>query len=176
SDMEEIKKLKRNLSKEFDMKDLGKVLEKFNKKDTEARCQPLGEQFKLNKKQTPKMEASRRRMDKGALGSCQVAATLLERYFEGYHLFQQKIEAGKELVWLKNFLEELDRAQTECVLYYNNQSAIYLAKNTVFHGLTKHINIRYHYIRELVSKGTLSLMKILGAKNLAYMLTKVVTT
>ncbi|GJS87826.1 hypothetical protein Tco_0770462 [Tanacetum coccineum] len=43
-------------------------------------------------------------------------------------------EACKELVWLKNFLEELDRAQTECVLFCDNQSVILLAKNPVFHG------------------------------------------
>ncbi|GKF96752.1 hypothetical protein Tco_0292573, partial [Tanacetum coccineum] len=34
------------------------------------------------------------------------------------------VDAGIELVWLKNFLEELDRAQTECVLFCDNQSAI----------------------------------------------------
>nr|GEZ48096.1 retrovirus-related Pol polyprotein from transposon TNT 1-94 [Tanacetum cinerariifolium] len=85
-------------------------------------------------------------------------------------------EAGKELVWLKNFLEELDRAQTEYVLFCDNQNAIHLMKNPGFHSRTKHIKIRYHYIRELVSEGTLSLKKILRAKNLADMLTKVVTT
>ncbi|GKE71905.1 hypothetical protein Tco_1529977 [Tanacetum coccineum] len=84
-------------------------------------------------------------------------------------------EAGKELVWLKNFLEELDKAQTECVLFCDNQSDIHLVKNPVFHGRMKHIKIRYHYIRELVSEGTLSLKKILGAKNPADMLSKVVT-
>ncbi|GKC93648.1 hypothetical protein Tco_1159090, partial [Tanacetum coccineum] len=52
-------------------------------------------------------------------------------------------------------------------------SAIHLANNPVFHGQTKHIKIRYHYIRELVSEGTLSLMKIHGAKNPADMFTKV---
>ncbi|GKG09808.1 retrovirus-related pol polyprotein from transposon TNT 1-94, partial [Tanacetum coccineum] len=92
SDMAEIKKLKRQLSQEFEMKDLGpakqilgmsiirdrtkdtlrlsqdkyigKVLERFNMKDANARCQPLGDHFKLSKKQAPKMEASRRRMAK----------------------------------------------------------------------------------------------------------------
>nr|GEU55201.1 retrovirus-related Pol polyprotein from transposon TNT 1-94 [Tanacetum cinerariifolium] len=81
-------------------------------------------------------------------------------------------EIGKELVWLKNFLKELERAQTECVLFSNNQNAIHLAKNLVFHGRTKHIKIRYHYIRELVSEWTLYLKKILEAKNPADMLTK----
>ncbi|GKD48291.1 pumilio homolog 12-like protein [Tanacetum coccineum] len=42
----------------------------------------------------------------------------------------------------------------------------------MFHGRTKHIKIRYHYIRELVSEGTLSLKNIIGAKNPADMLTK----
>ncbi|GJT98487.1 retrovirus-related pol polyprotein from transposon TNT 1-94, partial [Tanacetum coccineum] len=55
-------------------------------------------------------------------------------------------------------------------------SAIHLVKNLVFHGQTKHIKIRYHYIRELVSEGMLSLKKILGAKNLVDMLTTVVKT
>ncbi|GJY79998.1 hypothetical protein Tco_0492749 [Tanacetum coccineum] len=64
---------------------IGKVLEKFNIKDAEARCQPLGDHFKLSKKQELKTEASRRRMAKVpyalAIGSmiCQVAAMLLER-------------------------------------------------------------------------------------------------
>nr|GEV00180.1 retrovirus-related Pol polyprotein from transposon TNT 1-94 [Tanacetum cinerariifolium] len=142
---------------------------------------------------------------KGELGSCQVAVTLLERYFEGYSLFQQKrvagttvswmsriqkcvtmsttkvkymaiAEADKELVWLENFLEELDKSQTECFLFCDNQSVIHLAKNPVFYDRTKHIKTRYHYIRELVSEWMLSLKKILGAKNPVDMLTKVVTT
>ncbi|GKB00631.1 retrovirus-related pol polyprotein from transposon TNT 1-94 [Tanacetum coccineum] len=107
SDMEEIKKLKRQLSQEFEMKDLGpakqilgmsiikdrtkgtlrlsqekyigKVLEKFNMKDAEARCQPLGDHFKLSKKQAPKMEASRRIMAKVpyALVVCIVMYTMV---------------------------------------------------------------------------------------------------
>ncbi|GKB70377.1 retrovirus-related pol polyprotein from transposon TNT 1-94, partial [Tanacetum coccineum] len=177
-----------------------KVLEKFNIKDVEARCQPLGDHFKLSKKQAPKTEASRRRMAKvpyaSAVGSVMYtmeAVKWLLRYLKGISkatlCFSRKekcvamstteseymdiAEAGKELVWLKNFLEELDKAQTECVLFCDNQSAIQLTKNPVFHGRMKHIKIRYHYIRELVSKGTLSLKKILGVKNLADMLTKV---
>nr|GEW88655.1 probable leucine-rich repeat receptor-like protein kinase At5g49770 [Tanacetum cinerariifolium] len=73
-------------------------------------------------------------------------------------------KAGKELVRLKNFLKELGRAQTENVMYCDNQSAIHFAKNPVFHNRTKHIKIRDHYIRELASEETLSLMKILGSE------------
>ncbi|GJS14325.1 retrovirus-related pol polyprotein from transposon TNT 1-94 [Tanacetum coccineum] len=252
SDMAEIKKFKRQLSQEFKVKDLGpakqilgmsiirdktkgtlrlsqekyigKVLEKFNMKDAEARHQPLGDHFKLSKKQAPKTEASRRRMAKvpyaSAVGSMMYAmvctrpdiahavgvvsrfmsnpgrehwevvkwllcylkgtsnATLYfsrkEVVLEGFsdsdyggcldlgkstkgYVFRRSlrlvrymaiVKAGKELVWLNNFLEELDRAQTECVLFCDNQSAIHLAKNS----------------------------KILRAKNPADMQTKVVTT
>ncbi|GJZ50418.1 retrovirus-related pol polyprotein from transposon TNT 1-94 [Tanacetum coccineum] len=55
----------------------GKVLEKFNMKDAEAKCQPLGDHFKLSKKQAPKTEAFRRRMAKvpyaSAVGSVMYA-------------------------------------------------------------------------------------------------------
>ena len=85
-------------------------------------------------------------------------------------------EASKELIWLKNFLSELGMQQKDCVLYCDNQSAVHLAKNPVFHSRTKHIQMRYHFIRELINDGTLNLKKILGTKNPADMFTKVVTT
>nr|GEV56052.1 retrovirus-related Pol polyprotein from transposon TNT 1-94 [Tanacetum cinerariifolium] len=103
-----------------------KVLEKLNIKDVETRCQPLGDHFKLSKKQAPKTEASRRRMAKVLYAS--VVGSVMYVMAE----YMAIVEAGKELVWLKNFLEELDRAQTECVLFSGNPSAIHLAKNLVF--------------------------------------------
>ena len=84
-------------------------------------------------------------------------------------------EASKELIWLKNFLEELGKEQVDCVLFCDNQSAIHLAKNPVFHSKTKHIQLRYHFIRERINDGTLKLKKIKGTENPADMLTKVVT-
>lgn len=46
------------------------------------------------------------------------------------------------------------------VIYINNKSAINLAKNPVFHGRNKHIEIRYHFIRECVEKGEIVLKYI----------------
>ncbi|GKA36886.1 retrovirus-related pol polyprotein from transposon TNT 1-94 [Tanacetum coccineum] len=184
--------------------DFGKVLEKFNMKDAEARCQPLGDHFKLSKKQAAKTEAARRRMVKVPYASAVgrflyammctrtdiphavgivsrfisntgkehwKAVKWLIRYLKGTSKatlcfnrnvvvlegfsnsdyrgcldsgnsltvyvftvggitvssmsriqkcvamstteaeYMDTVEAGKELVWLKNFLEELDRAQ-----------------------------------------------------------------
>ncbi|KAE8692624.1 Retrovirus-related Pol polyprotein from transposon TNT 1-94 [Hibiscus syriacus] len=85
-------------------------------------------------------------------------------------------EASKEMVWLQSFLEELGKKQENNVLYYDSQSAIHLAKNPSFHSRTKHIQLRYHFIRSLLEDEILKLEKISGAQNLADMLTKTVTT
>ena len=84
-------------------------------------------------------------------------------------------EATKELIWLKNFLSELGLNQKDCSLHCDNESAVHLAKNPVFHSRTKHIKLRYHFVRDHVSEGTFYLKKILGVKNPADMFTKVVT-
>ncbi|XP_076930795.1 uncharacterized protein LOC143595730 [Bidens hawaiensis] len=62
-------------------------------------------------------------------------------------------EASKELVWLRTFLEELGKKQAEFFLYCDNESAVKLAKNPVYHSKTKHIGRRYHFVRDLISDG-----------------------
>ncbi len=47
-----------------------------------------------------------------------------------------------------------------------------MTKNLEFHGRTKHINIRHHFIRECVQDGHIAPKWILGQKNIANMLTK----
>ena len=84
-------------------------------------------------------------------------------------------EASKEMVWLQSFLEELGKKQEDNVLYCDSQSAIHLAKNPSFHSRTKHIQLRYHFIRSLLEDGILKLEKINGAQNSTDMLTKTVT-
>ncbi|KAJ0726248.1 putative RNA-directed DNA polymerase [Helianthus annuus] len=83
-------------------------------------------------------------------------------------------EASKELVWLKAFLKELGKNQADYPLYCDNESAVKLAKNPVYHGKTKHIGMRYHFVRGLISEGLISLKNVPGAKNPADMFTKVV--
>lgn len=45
-------------------------------------------------------------------------------------------------------------------LRYNNQSAICLSKNPVFHNKTKHVKIDVHFIREKVGGGILALVYV----------------
>ncbi|KAH9745452.1 hypothetical protein KPL70_004078 [Citrus sinensis] len=56
-------------------------------------------------------------------------------------------------IWLRNLLKELSLAQEEpteiCV---DNKSAIALSKNPVFHDRSKHIDTRYHFIRECIAR------------------------
>ena len=85
-------------------------------------------------------------------------------------------EASKEMLWLKNFLVELGKTGVEHKLFSDSQSAIHLAKNSMFHSRTKHIQLRYHFIRSLLEDGELTVEKIRGSENPADMLTKMVAT
>ncbi|XP_057523859.1 secreted RxLR effector protein 161-like [Amaranthus tricolor] len=55
--------------------------------------------------------------------------------------------AAKESIWLKGLVGELGIAQDFATVYCDNLSAICLAKDQVHHDRTKHINVRYHFLR-----------------------------
>ena len=85
------------------------------------------------------------------------------------------IEAGKEMIWLHGFLDELGKKQEMGILHNDSESAIFLAKNSAFHSKSKHIQTKYHFICYLVEDKLVILKKICGSKNPAYVLTKGVT-
>ena len=70
---------------------------------------------------------------------------------------------------------ELGKEHDMGTLYSDSQSAIHLAKNSAFHSRTKHIQLKYHFIRSVLEDGELKLEKIHSSQNPADMLTKVVT-
>ena len=86
------------------------------------------------------------------------------------------VEATKESLWLIGLVKELGIQQDGVQLYCDSQSAIYLAKNQMYHARTKHIDVRFHKIRELVSSSELLLEKVHTFENAANMLTKPITT
>ena len=60
--------------------------------------------------------------------------------------------ASKEAVWLRSFIHELlGTPERPIPLLSDNQSAIALARDDRFHARTKHIDIRYHFIRYMIS-------------------------
>ena len=84
-------------------------------------------------------------------------------------------ETRKEMIWLHGFLDELGKNQEMGILHIDSHSEIFLAKNSVFHSKSKHIQTKYHFIRYLIEDKLVILEKICGSKNLADMLTKGVT-
>ena len=61
-------------------------------------------------------------------------------------------EASKEMLWLKQFLQELGLKQDGYVVNCVSQSAIDLSKNSMYHSRSKHIEVRYHWLRLIVEQ------------------------
>jgi len=68
--------------------------------------------------------------------------------------------AAKEIVWFCRLLGKiLHPLEYPITLYSDNQSSIALAHTQgQFHARTKHIDIRYHYIRYIIDKGDIQLV------------------
>ncbi|KAL4026630.1 hypothetical protein IC575_015066 [Cucumis melo] len=76
------------------------------------------------------------------------------------------------LLWMKQMLDEYGVTQSSMVLYCDNLSAISISKNPVQYSRTKHIDIRHHFIRELVEANFISLEHVQSAFQLADVFTK----
>eukprot|EP00253_Pinus_taeda_P015873 PITA_15873 len=78
-----------------------------------------------------------------------------------------------QAVWMRRMLRSLGQEQTKgTVIYCDNNSAIALSKNSVFHKRTKHIDTRFHYIREFVSNGEIVLVHCRTQEQVVDILTK----
>ena len=66
--------------------------------------------------------------------------------------------AARHAIWMRTLLAEMRAALGGAIeLWADNQSAIALSKSNVHHARTKHIDIRYHFIRDQVERGVISL-------------------
>ncbi|GJZ51434.1 retrovirus-related pol polyprotein from transposon TNT 1-94 [Tanacetum coccineum] len=83
-------------------------------------------------------------------------------------------EAVKESIWLKGLLIELGVNLRLVVVNCDNQSVIHLSRNAMFHERTKHVNVRHHFIREIVESKEIEVAKIGTKDNAADAFTKVV--
>jgi hypothetical protein len=75
-------------------------------------------------------------------------------------------------LWLNGLVKELGLNQGGVQMHHDSQSAIYLAKNQVYHARTKHIDVRFHKIRELIVTGDIVLEKVHTSENATDMLKK----
>ncbi|KAH7301632.1 hypothetical protein KP509_23G035000 [Ceratopteris richardii] len=81
-------------------------------------------------------------------------------------------EASKEAIGLARLCCEFGLPSKAPMLGCDNQSAICLAKNAMFHARTKHIDVRYHFIREVLEDDLITLVKVHTSQNPADVLTK----
>nr|GEX17538.1 hypothetical protein [Tanacetum cinerariifolium] len=80
----------------------------------------------------------------------------------------------KESISLKGLLIELGVNLKSVVVNCDIQSAIHLSRNAMFHEMTKHINVRYHFIREIYESKEIKEAKIGTKDNVADAFTKMV--
>lgn len=76
-------------------------------------------------------------------------------------------------VWLKGIMEQIVLDQCECLeIFCDNTSSIKLSKNPVMHRWTKHIDVRYHYLRDLTNDEVVKLTFIGTEEQVADIMTK----
>lgn len=80
--------------------------------------------------------------------------------------------AIQEAVWLMQLSNELNYAVKPITIYCDNQSAIKLSESDGYKQRTKHIDIRYHYIRDLIKQGKINVEFLETGKMVADSLTK----
>ncbi|XP_074558519.1 secreted RxLR effector protein 161-like [Curcuma longa] len=84
-------------------------------------------------------------------------------------------DAACEAIWLRRLLKDLQQVQEQpTVIHCDNMSAIAMTKNPVFHSRTKHIELRHHFIRDVVNKGEINLEFVRTDAQCADFLTKAV--
>ena len=80
---------------------------------------------------------------------------------------------AREMLYLQAFLEEIyGPVPSPIPIYCDNQGAITLASNNKFHARTKHIDIRYHFIRHLIRNRVFDLLYCPTEENIADTFTK----
>ena len=77
-----------------------------------------------------------------------------------------------QMIWMKQMLTEYNVTQDVMTLYCDNLSTINISKNPIQHSRTKHIDIRHHFIRDLVEEKTIKLEHVATEIQLADLFTK----
>lgn len=87
--------------------------------------------------------------------------------------FMAATEAAKQAIWLQELLSEvLGETSKKVTIRVDNKSVIALIKNPVFHGRSKHIHRRFHFIRECVENEQVEVEHVPGTEQRADILTK----
>ncbi|KAA3470481.1 Retrovirus-related Pol polyprotein from transposon TNT 1-94 [Gossypium australe] len=78
-----------------------------------------------------------------------------------------------QAIWMRRILKEIGHVQTDyTTLMCDNTSTIKLSKNPVLHGHSKHIRVRFHFLRDLPKDGVVGLVFCRTQDQLANLMTK----
>ena len=78
----------------------------------------------------------------------------------------------EEAIWLQGLFEEFTSSQKSMVVYLDSQSTIHLSKCQIFYERTKQIDVKFHFIRDVIEKCTVTVKKIGTTNNLVDMMMK----
>lgn len=85
------------------------------------------------------------------------------------------INTVKEDIWMNDLLEELNNREMKIIIQCDSQSVIQLTKNQVFCARTKHISIRFHFIRDIIAQSIVDIQKVHTDDNLTDIFNKIVS-
>lgn len=72
--------------------------------------------------------------------------------------FVSTVSSSCQCIWLRNMLNHLHLKQNGCTyIKCDNSASVKLSKNPIMHGRCKHINVRYHFLRDLSNDGVIEL-------------------
>jgi hypothetical protein len=87
--------------------------------------------------------------------------------------FMAACAAAQESLWLTQLLKEFTcKFQDPIILFEDNKAYLDFSKNSTNHQRTKHISVRYHFIRDLIADRLISLTAIPSEENIADIMTK----
>ena len=83
------------------------------------------------------------------------------------------VQSAYEIIWIRQLLEEIGfKSSLPAKLWCDNQAALHIASNPVFHERTKHIEIDCHFIREKIQQGVISTEHVKTSEQLGDIFTK----
>ena len=84
--------------------------------------------------------------------------------------------ASKEAIWLERLCSNMGLVQGSIRIDCDSQSEIFMAKNLAYHSKTKHIDVQYHFMRDMIEDKKVLLVKVVNLKNIVDALKKSVSS
>jgi len=75
--------------------------------------------------------------------------------------------ASKEVLWLQRLCSSMGLVQGAIRIGCDSQSAIFFSKNHAYHSKTKHIDVQYRFVRDMIEDKKVLLVKVDTLKNIA---------